>query len=529
MVRPMRTLLVGLGGLYLAIVAALGPALAEEGVPLRAGRVSLADGAVSYRPTGGDWAGGVVMNLPVATGSALRTDDNGRAEFRIGDAVVTLAPKSEIFVSRLEPHTVELAVRRGRIGVAIRSLGDGDAITVELQRGNARLLQPGRYDVDAGTGSGSGPPKIAVFEGSARFTGNGPDTSIPAGSLARLETPVTLETAAADAFDKAWQARLAEGEPAAARLHLSPELAGLAELDQAGHWQTTDGYGAVWFPDRVSADWAPYRVGCWRWIPPWGWTWIDKAAWGFAPSHYGRWARFDDRWGWIPGKPVWDPAYAPAVVAFLGTPPVGLSYADAFSPAIAWFPLGPGEVYWPGFSRDGDLIRRLNAPDIEDLWTIHRADNGGPPPELVTGDYQNRRDATAVPRAVFIAGQSVAAARVAIPEGRLETAPVIAETVPFPPAPAPRTVATAAPASKATALVAAARAALPILAAAAHSRLHALAHAVRNAAAVSHIAVLRRGAHAVPARRLRVMASLSSASHGGSARPHLAAVHGRAR
>jgi len=525
MVGPMRTLLVGLGGLYIAIVAALGSASAEDSVPLRAGRVSVADGAASYRPAGGDWSGAVV-NLPVATGTALRTDENGSAEFRVGDAVVTLAPKSEIFFSRLEPHTIELAVHRGRIAVVVRSLGDGDEITVTLQRGAVRLLQPGRYDIDAG--AESGPPKVAAFEGSARFAGDGPETTIPTGSVARLDTPATVETAVADAFDKTWRGRLAEGEPVAARLHLSPELTGLAELDRAGHWQAIDNYGAVWFPDQVAEGWAPYRDGCWRWIPPWGWTWVDKAAWGFAPSHYGRWARFDDRWGWIPGKPVWDPAYAPAVVAFLGTPPVGLSYADAFSPAIAWFPLGPGEIYWPGFSRDSALIRRLNAPDIDDLWTIHHADNGGPPPELVTGDYRNRRDATAVPRAVFIAGQPVAAARVAIPEARLETAPVIAETTPFPPAPAPRTVASAASPSKGPALIAAARAALPILAAAAHSRLHALAHAMHDSAAVSHLAVLRRGAHAAPAGRPRVMASLS-VSHSGGAHRHLAALHGRAR
>ena len=26
--------------------------------------------------------------------------------------------------------------------------------------------------------------------------------------------------------------------------------------------------------------WAPYRHGYWRWIEPWGWTWIDDAPWG---------------------------------------------------------------------------------------------------------------------------------------------------------------------------------------------------------------------------------------------------------
>src|SRR4051812_34836661 len=68
----MRTLLVGLGGLVLAFLAAIGPALAEDEVPLRAGRVSLAEPGAGYRPAGGDWSGAVV-NLPVATGTALRS------------------------------------------------------------------------------------------------------------------------------------------------------------------------------------------------------------------------------------------------------------------------------------------------------------------------------------------------------------------------------------------------------------------------------------------------------------------------
>jgi hypothetical protein len=54
----------------------------------------------------------------------------------------------------------------------------------------------------------------------------------------------------------------------------------------------------------------------WRWVMPWGWSWVDDAAWGFAPSHYGRWASIPEtdsldpsapgpeRWGWVPGDRV---------------------------------------------------------------------------------------------------------------------------------------------------------------------------------------------------------------------------------
>src|SRR6266849_2839587 len=77
-------------------------------------------------------------------------------------------------------------------------------------------------------------------------------------------------------------------------------------------------YGAVWYPQAVPADWAPSRYGHWRWVEPWGWTWIDDQPWGFAPFHYGRWAYIGNRWGWTPGVIVARPVYAPALVAFIG-------------------------------------------------------------------------------------------------------------------------------------------------------------------------------------------------------------------
>lgn len=544
----MRTLLVGLGALSLVFIAAHGPAFAEDSLPLRAGRVSLAQGAASYRPAGAEWSD-AVTNLPVATGTALRTAGSGSAELGFGDTAVTLAGGSEVDVARLEPHVVQIALPHGRIGIAVRSLGDGGMMEIDLPRGAVWLLEPGQYDIDAG--AGNGPVRVAVFDGRARFVGGGNDGTVASGSTARLggtgAIASTLETASADAFDTAWQGRVSDDDTQAARLHLSPELAGLTTLDRSGNWRAVDPYGAVWFPDGVAADWAPYRDGAWRWIPPWGWTWIDHASWGFAPSHYGRWARIDDRWGWVPGKPIPDPAYLPAAVAFLGTPGVGLSYADAFSPAIAWLPLAPGEIYWPGFTGDAALIRRLNAPDIGDLWVLHHADNGGPPTEIVTGEYRNRRFASVVPRAAFMAGQPVVPALVAIPETRLDVAPVIAQTVPFPPAPAPRAVATAqsrglalvaaaraalpvvaAAPSRGLALIAAARAALPALAAAASSRLRVVGHLVHatRAAASAHAAVLRQAPHG--GSRNRIPAKVVKAQHGDGHR-HLAALHGRAR
>ena len=78
---------------------------------------------------------------------------------------------------------------------------------------------------------------------------------------------------------------------------MSPDVVGYQDLDANGTWRIDATYGNVWSPNRVPAGWAPYRDGHWAWVDPWGWTWIDDAPWGFAVSHYGRWANFERQLG----------------------------------------------------------------------------------------------------------------------------------------------------------------------------------------------------------------------------------------
>ncbi|MGI8746549.1 MAG: DUF6600 domain-containing protein [Bryobacteraceae bacterium] len=103
------------------------------------------------------------------------------------------------------------------------------------------------------------------------------------------------------------------------------------------------------------------RYGHWAWIEPWGWTWVDDAPWGFAPFHYGRWAVIGGGWGWIPGPARVRPVYAPALVAWVGGPRFNLSISvGGGGGGVAWFPLGPREVYVPGYRASPAYINRVN-------------------------------------------------------------------------------------------------------------------------------------------------------------------------
>ena len=253
---------------------------------------------------------------------------------------------------------------------------------------------------------------------------------------------VTIERAAPDDFVQWCRERDYDETRLAAPYYMSPFMTGFAELDTAGIWKISAEYGPVWFP-TAPEEWAPYRFGHWRWMTPWGWNWIDDQPWGFAPSHYGRWAMIDEHWAWVPGSFDVRPLYMPAAVAFLGTPRVGLSSEEGA--AVGWFPLAPGEAYWPSYARDADYVRALNRGNVEDTETIRLQADGEPPLEIFDEDFANRQFATVVPRSVFTIGRPVAPARVILPEQRLRNAPVLMGSPQIAPASTQRIASAATP------------------------------------------------------------------------------------
>ena len=81
-------------------------------------------------------------------------------------------------------------------------------------------------------------------------------------------------------------------------------------LTPYGNWVNVEGE-YVWQPNAVSVDpnWRPY-VHRGHWVATdAGWAWQSDYSWGWAPFHYGRWARHD-RYGWIwHPDTVWGPAW----------------------------------------------------------------------------------------------------------------------------------------------------------------------------------------------------------------------------
>src|SRR5262249_51787258 len=150
---------------------------------------------------------------------------------------------------------------------------------------------------DATPQGDSGPVaiRLTVLDGSARFDGERSRIEVQAGETASIggsPVNVTLDEGNTTPFDD-WALAREHREVAAAQSpsaqYVPPGMTGYQDLDANGRWTPTPDYGPVWYPSAVPADWEPYHYGHWAFVPPWGWTWVDDAPWGFAPFHYGRW------------------------------------------------------------------------------------------------------------------------------------------------------------------------------------------------------------------------------------------------
>lgn len=324
--------------------------------PARVGRISTVEGQVLVRAGDGE-AQNALLNWPITTDNRLSTMRGALAEFRVGAAAVRLDGDSELEVSELDDDSFHLHLRYGSVSVRVRN---PDALRgLELTTAQARvtLTEPGWVRIDAERQAGTS--VVSVLEGAADVDGTTASVTLRAGKRAEL-TDEEMRTGALQrmAFDN-WPEALPVATPALR--YVTDDTTGYEELDRYGAWQDDTQYGPVWQPSSVPLGWAPYSDGRWTWIAPWGWTWVDNAPWGYAPSHYGRWVLRGQRWGWAPGRERARVPWAPALVGWVGGnhgPDHGAQHGSR--PGVGWFPLSPHDRYVPGYRASSDYERRIN-------------------------------------------------------------------------------------------------------------------------------------------------------------------------
>ncbi len=389
---------------------------AQADPPGRIGRIALLSGTVNLdNPNSGETFS-APLNQPLTSGDILTTEPGSRTEIQIGSMTVRLDSGSRLEFERIDDEQVRLYLENGRAIVKLSSPEAVNDFVLETRNGrfNARNTGIYRFDTDASSTTGT------AYYGSLHFAASDSALDIGPGQNAQFwqdgqaigQTRHRLLPAPNDDFTR-WSAAR-DQRPAANTYsrYVSPEMTGAADLDAYGNWSENAEYGAIWYPRALTDDWAPYRSGHWAWVAPWGWTWVGNEPWGFAPFHYGRWVHHHGRWGWVPGTRIARPVYAPAMVAWIGAPGIGLSLSFGTAPAVGWFPLAPREVYVPAYRSSANYVRQVNVSHVTHITNVTTIVNN---PQAVVREtrYAHRelpQAVTVVPTSVVTQRRSVAPA-----------------------------------------------------------------------------------------------------------------------
>lgn len=389
------------------------PAVAQSDPPARVGRLAHIEHQVDFRVDRNEQAGPATLNWPVSSGAVLETGQRGRAEVWIGSTAYRLADDSQLEFSVIDDAQVDVRLNGGSLAVSILDRDQVEDVVVATPDGNVRFLTPGRYRINVFADNS----ELSVQAGRATFDDGQRMMPVAAGQRASRWSDGNVQMdggRAYDGFDQ-WVANRENATLAGqSRRLVSPRMTGYQDLDAYGDWQTAPDYGSVWYPRVVADDWAPYRDGRWTWVAPWGWTWVDQAPWGFAPFHYGRWAIIGGRWGWVPGRLVARPVYAPALVAWIGNPGWNVGFRSGSAPAVGWFPLAPREVYVPSHRHSPNYVRQINVTHIRDVSVIDRAVRGVPQAPFAHHDLP--RAVTVVPANLMREGSVISARQIQHPE-----------------------------------------------------------------------------------------------------------------
>src|SRR5438309_5774511 len=427
----------------------------DDDPPARAARLSFAGGAVSFEPAGTDEWVDAVVNRPMTTGDKLWTDRDGRAEVRIDSYGLRLGPQTGFSFLNLDDNTVQVRLTEGSLSVRVRRLEDNATLEIDTPNLAFNVLRPGAYRIDVNENGDT--TVVSVREGQGEVTGGGSAYPVHAGDSVTFSGTDQLSADVQDYqgnddFDRWSSERDRRWDRSAAPKYVSDDVVGYEDLDEYGGWRSVPEYGTVWFPRTTVAGWAPYRYGHWVWVSPWGWTWVDDAPWGFVPFHYGRWVAVGGVWGWVPCPPrpavvtvaYVRPVYAPALVAWVGGAHWGVGVAVGSAPAagVAWFPLGPRDVYCPSYRvsqtyvtnvnvSNTTIINRTQVTNVYNNVYVNKTVN------VTNVRYQNQtapNAVTAVSHQTFVSAQPVHNNLIRVGQKEFASAPV----APIAPAVAPQ-------------------------------------------------------------------------------------------
>ncbi|CAN5467887.1 hypothetical protein BH20ACI1_BH20ACI1_30900 [soil metagenome] len=316
-------------------------------VTARVARISVLRGEAQIRHINSqDWER-VTQNLPLVEGDEIATDENSRLEIQFNkDTYLRLSENAYLQVTTLRDEGIALSLPNGTLSLRVLNFDkDRTFFEIDAPKSTVAVQKAGMYRIDAGDRDETKVRVTVTEDGLARIYSDNSGFTLRSGRSSELqiagnyagEWDTTDASRYTDDFDS-WA--LQRDAVIAKRLqnayydqYYDSDIYGAEDLNGYGDWIYTKKYGYVWKPygNAISSydDWSPYRYGQWRWIPPYGWTWVNDEPWGWATYHHGRWV-YDNGWYWSPyaqyraRRSWWSPALV--VVTYIGS-------------SICWYPL----------------------------------------------------------------------------------------------------------------------------------------------------------------------------------------------
>ncbi len=350
-----------IAGLFLFFTTSL---LNAYDPPNRVIRLSYASKHLSFSPAGETIWVQAVQNRPMYIGDRLWSGENSKAELQLDGATVFAGANTSVSIVNLNNRLAQFKLTQGRLHLYVHHLEPQQKYEIDTPNLAFTITQPGYYQIAVDNHRKS--TVVGVVRGHANVYGITATYKIRAGKSYRffgnnLKYSEAIHLSQ-DKFNKWCLSRVNRAKKSVSVHYVSPTIIGYEDLDNYGHWTHHKRYGWIWTPQAVATDWAPYRHGRWVWVDPWGWTWVDDNPWGFAPYHYGRWVNLSSSWYWVPGSVKTRAVYAPALVAFVGDKNFKVSVSVGTPPTagVAWFPLGPEDVYVPSYRVSQDYFVNVN-------------------------------------------------------------------------------------------------------------------------------------------------------------------------
>ncbi|CAN5596448.1 hypothetical protein BH10ACI3_BH10ACI3_19330 [soil metagenome] len=321
----------------------------------RVARISFIRGEAKIKRVDGTEWENATLNLPIVEGDEIVTDNGSRVEIQFNNYQhIRLAENAYLKIASLNDKGIALSLSLGSLSVRVTSFDkDKSYFEIDAPKTTLAIQKSGTFRIDAGQQGDSEVRVAATDGGEARVYSDSLGFTLKNGRSSRIYIDGTRagewETAEASRYMDEFDSWASDRDNVIAKRlrdayydkYYDQDIYGADDLNDNGQWVYTRSYGFVWRPFNSSinqyADWSPYRYGHWRWIPPYGWTWVNDEPWGWSTYHYGRWIYDAGYWSWSPyGYYRWSRSWwSPALVVI-----------NIFNNNVCWYPLGYHHRYY---------------------------------------------------------------------------------------------------------------------------------------------------------------------------------------